>query len=334
MVVLNDPEHPVQTPLAEAPLTRPPDSVGDTPTRFQDYVELTKPRITLMVVITAAVGLLMAARFEDDLDRRLAGSWFLLALEVLAALVGTALLAAGASALNMWAERATDGLMRRTAGRPLPSGRLEPQGALETGVSFSAAGAAALFFGVNGLTALLGVTTLVLYVFVYTPLKRVTPWNTHVGTVPGALPILMGATAWNPTITSSSLVLFALLLVWQLPHFFAIDWLYREDYRAGGYRMLSSSGSRGVRSGVETVLFTLILIAISFSPTLMGVTGWFYPAVAGLLGALFLMRSVNFARHRDAARARSTMLASVLYLPAVLGALVLDALVLSGWVFS
>ena len=324
----------MQTPLAEAPLRRPTDSVGGSPTRFQDYVELTKPRITLMVVITAAVGLLMAARFEDDLDRRLAGSWFLLGLEVFAALLGTALLAAGASALNMWAERATDGLMRRTAGRPLPSGRLEPEGALETGVSFSAAGAAALFFGVNGLTALLGVATLVLYVFVYTPLKRITPWNTHVGTIPGAIPILMGATAWRPEITTPSLVLFALLLVWQLPHFFAIDWIYRDDYREGGYRMLSSSGQRGVRSGVETVFFTVVLVAISFHPLLLSVTGWLYPGVAGVLGALFLFRSVAFALRRNAVRARRAMLASVLYLPLVLGALALDALVLSGWLFA
>ena len=324
----------MQTPLAEAPLKRTPDSVGGSPTRFQDYVELTKPRITLMVVITTAVGLLMAARFEDDLERRLSGSWFLLGLEVFAALLGTALLAAGASALNMWAERATDGLMRRTAGRPLPSGRVHPEGALESGVSFSAAGAAALFFGVNGLTALLGVLTLFLYVFVYTPLKQITPWNTHVGAIPGAIPILMGSTSWRPEITTSSLVLFAFLLVWQLPHFFAIDWLYRDDYRDGGYRMLSSSGEGGVRSGVETVLFTVVLIVISFHPLLLGVTGWLYPVVAGLLGALFLARSVAFAMHRDSDRARATMLASVLYLPLVLGALAFDALVLSGWLFA
>lgn len=324
----------MQTPLAEAPLTRPSDSVGGEPTRFQDYVELTKPRITLMVVITTAVGLLMAARFEDDLGRRLSGSWFLLGLDAFAALLGTALLAAGASALNMWAERATDGLMRRTAGRPLPSGRMEPQGALETGVSFSAAGAAALFFGVNGLTTMLGVATLVLYVFVYTPLKRITPWNTHVGAIPGAIPILMGATAWRPEITPSALVLFAFLLIWQLPHFFAIDWLYRDDYRDGGYRMLSSSGRHGVRSGIETVLFTVVLVTISFHPLLLAVTGWLYPLVAGLLGALFLFRSVAFSLRRNAARARATMLASVLYLPAVLGALALDALVLSGWLFA
>lgn len=324
----------MQTPLAEAPLTQPSVSVGQTPTRFQDYAELTKPRITLMVVITAAVGLLMAARFEDDLDRRLSGSWFLLGLEVFSALLGTALLAAGASALNMWAERATDGLMRRTAERPLPSGRLEPEGALETGVSFSAAGAAALFFGVNGLTTLLGVATLVLYVFVYTPLKRVTPWNTHIGAVPGAIPILMGATAWRPEITPSALVLFAFLLIWQLPHFFAIDWLYRDDYRNGGYRMLSSTGERGLRSGIETVLFTVVLVAISFHPLLLSVTGWLYPAVAGVFGALFFFRALAFGVRRDKARARATMLASVLYLPTVLGALALDALVLSGWLFA
>ncbi len=309
-------------------------AIPKAPSAFFDHVQLTKPRITLMVVITTAAGLLMAARVDPDLERRLSGSWFLLGLHVVAALLGTAMLAAGASALNMWSERATDGLMKRTAQRPLPAGRLLPDKALETGISFAAAGFAALFVGVNALTAMLGVVTLVSYVWIYTPLKRRTPWNTHLGAIPGALPILMGYTAWNGDVSAVAWALFGFLLVWQLPHFFAIDWLYREDYANGGYRMVSGADPSGRRSAIETVLFTLLLIGISLSPPLLALTTWGYAVVASLLGLWFLLRAVQFAAKRTQASARSTMLASVLYLPLVLGALVVDALLFgSGWLF-
>ena len=181
---------------------------------------------------------------------------------------------------------------------------------------------------------MLGVLTLVSYVWIYTPLKRRTPWNTHVGAIPGALPILMGYVAWNGTFGPIAWALFGFLLVWQLPHFFAIDWLYREDYANGGYRMVSGADPSGRRSAFETVFFTLVLIAISLSPPLLAVTTIGYPIVAGLLGGWFLFRALRFASQRTQASARATMLASVLYLPLVLGALVVDALLFgSGWLF-
>lgn len=282
-----------------------------------------------MVVITTAAGLLMAARVDPELSWRLSGSWTLLGLQVVAALVGTTMLAAGASALNMWAERKSDGLMRRTAQRPLPTGRLLPDKALESGLSLAVGGFTALFVAVNTLTAFLGLLTLALYVWVYTPLKRRTLWNTHIGAIPGALPILMGYTAWNGEVDRVAWVLFLFLLAWQLPHFFAIDWLYRKDYQDGGYRMLSGADPSGKRSAIEMVFFTLVLIAISLSPPLLALTTWMYPIVAGLLGARFLLRALQFARNRTQASARATMIASVVYLPSVLFALVLDALVLA-----
>ncbi len=304
------------------------------PSAFFDHVQLTKPRITLMVVITTAAGLLMAARVDPDLERRLAGSNFLLGLHVVAALLGTSMLAAGASALNMWSERSTDGLMRRTAQRPLPTGRLLPDRALETGLSLAAAGFVSLFVGVNAITAFLGALTLFTYVWVYTPLKRRTPWNTHIGTIPGALPILMGYTAWNGEVGPVAWAMFGFLLVWQLPHFFAIDWLYRKDYEDGGYKMLSSADPSGRRTAIETILFTVVLIAISLSPPLLELTTLGYPIVAALLGLWFLFKGLQFARSKTQASARATMMASVLYLPLVLGALVIDAVFLgSGWLF-
>ena len=312
----------------------PNPAVAKRPSAFFDHVQLTKPRITLMVVITTAAGLIMAARLDPDLERRLTGSYFMLGLQIVGALLGTSMLAAGASALNMWVERASDGLMRRTAQRPLPAGRLLPDKALETGLSLAAAGFVLLFMGVNPPTALLGGATLITYVWVYTPLKRRTHWNTHIGTIPGALPILMGYTAWNGEVGPVGWAMFGFLLVWQLPHFFAIDWLYRQDYQDGGYKMLSNADPSGRRTVIETILFTVVLVAISLSPPLLEVTTIGYPIVAGLLGLWFLYRAIQFSRTRTQASARATMMASVLYLPLVLGALVIDAVFFgSGWLF-
>ncbi|MBN8248089.1 MAG: heme o synthase [Verrucomicrobia bacterium] len=234
------------------------------------------------------------------------------------------LLAAGAAVLNQLLERVWDSRMRRTADRPLPSGRVTPNTALAAGAALSVAGMGWLLIAVNPLTALLGAVTLVTYLFCYTPLKRRTVLNTVVGAIPGALPPLMGWTAATQSLSAPGWSLFGILFFWQLPHFMAIAWLYRDDYAGAGYRMLSGVDPDGRRTAASAVRNTFALLLVSWFPYLFGLAGRWYLAGALLMGIGFLAASVVFARTRTPRTARLLFFASILYLPLLLVLLVVD----------
>ncbi len=282
--------------------------------RAADLIELTKPRISLMVGLTAAAGFLLASGNVVD--------WPAL----LRAVLGTTALAAGASALNQVLERDTDARMRRTASRPLPAGRLEPEVAGLFGVLLAASGMLYLALAVNGLTALVGAATLVAYVFVYTPMKRVSALATIIGAVPGAAPPVMGWTAARNEIELGAWLLFCLLFFWQLPHFLAIAWLYRADYARAGFPMLTVIDPQGTRAGRQALVYGAALLPVSLMPAAIGLAGSTYFFGALLLGLAFLAAAALFAREPATPSARRLLLVSVLYLPAVLAVLVLDRL--------
>ncbi|MGH9363600.1 MAG: heme o synthase, partial [Thermoanaerobaculia bacterium] len=283
--------------------------------RLADLVELTKPGITLMVVLTAGLGFLLARG-----DARL--SWLLL----VHTLVGTGLVSAGASALNHLLEREVDARMRRTAERPLPAGRLDPDLALLFGVGLAVAGLLELALAVNLLTALLGALALAGYLFAYTPLKRVSPLNTVVGAVPGAIPPLMGWAAVRDGLDPAAWALFGILFLWQMPHFLAIAWLCREDYARAGFPMLTVHDPEGTRTARQVILYGAALVPISLLPAVQGLLGVPYFLGALLLGLAYLAFGLDFARRRSTPAARRLMLASILYLPALLAAMLLDGL--------
>lgn len=274
--------------------------------------ELFKLRLTTLVLLTTLAGYHLGR--SGPLD------WPLLLLT----LGGTALVAAGAAALNQWLEREHDARMPRTASRPLPAGRMQPDAALLIGLVASAVGILLLGWFVNGLTAALGALALVSYVAVYTPLKRVSTWNTLVGAIPGALPPLMGWTAARDSADLSGWVLFAILFLWQVPHFFAIAWLYRDQYAAAGFRMLPAADPTGRRTGNQSVLFAALLLIVAVVPTWLGMTGWLYLAGSLVLGGAFLAAAVFFRRRLDGPSARRLFFASILYLPALLSLMAVD----------
>lgn len=276
--------------------------------------ELFKLRLTTLVLLTTLAGY--------HLGRAGAMDWALLAWT----LVGTGLVAAGAAALNQWLEREHDARMPRTASRPLPARRMEPDAALLIGLVAAAAGTLMLGWFVNGLTAALGAVALVSYVAIYTPLKRVTTWNTLVGAVPGALPPLMGWTAARGAAEPAGWLLFAILFLWQVPHFFAIAWLYREQYAGAGFRMLPGADPDGRRTGNQAVFFAALLLGVAGIPTWLGVVGSIYLAGSLLLGAGFLAAAVLFRRRLDGPSARRLFFASILYLPALLSLMAVDKL--------
>ncbi|MBI5385784.1 MAG: protoheme IX farnesyltransferase [Verrucomicrobia bacterium] len=278
------------------------------------WSELFKARLTSLVVLTALAGFYMGS--AGGMSLRL----------LLPALAGTALLACGAAALNQWWERDYDGLMPRTAGRPLPAGLLRADIALAAGVATAVAGLALLATAVNPLTAALGAATLGLYLFVYTPLKRTTPLNTIVGAVPGALPPLMGWTAARGEVTREGLALFALQFFWQLPHFLAIAWLYREQYERAGFKMLPGVDSSGERTARHAVAHALALLPVSLCPALFGMAGRVYFAGALVAGAVFVWHALQFSRELSRERARRMFFVSLVYLPLVLGLMALDRL--------
>jgi len=276
--------------------------------------ELTKARLTLLVLLTTLVGFYLG--FRGSVDYWL--MWH--------TLLGTALVASGASALNQLLEREHDAKMRRTQNRPLPSGRLQPHTVLIIGTTASIAGLAYLALLVNLITALLGAFSLLSYVFIYTPLKRITWLNTAVGAIPGALPPLMGWTAARGELTSEGWALFAILAFWQLPHFLAIAWIYRDEYARAGFQMLPVIDPDGHRTGRQAVSHTLGLLPVSLCPFLFKLTGPLYLAGALLLGLAFLWCAIQFSRQLTVKRARQLFYASILYLPALLAIMVLDKL--------
>jgi heme o synthase len=279
-----------------------------------DFWELTKPRITAMVVVMAAAGFLLASRGAPPL------------MLLVATLLGTGTLAAGAGALNQLVERDVDARMRRTANRPLPAGRLDPEAALAFGVALVVGGVGVLALAVNLLTALLGTLTVAGYLFVYTPLKRRTALATVVGAIPGAMPPMMGWAALRNDLGPGAWALFGLLFFWQLPHFLSISWMYRDDYARGGFPLLAVLDPDGRRTARHMVAWCAALLPVSLAPTLLGLAGGVYLAGALLLGLGYLAACFAFARRRDGAAARRLLLTSVLYLPAILASLMLDRL--------
>jgi protoheme IX farnesyltransferase len=275
-----------------------------------DLLVLAKPRIVGLVVVTAAAGFYLAAPSGVDV-----GLFVHL-------VVGTILVAAGTNALNQVAERDTDALMHRTAGRPLPTGRLDLRTAVAFAWTAGVAGVAYLAAFVNATTAVLAALTLLSYVFLYTPLKRHTALNTFVGCVPGALPVVGGWTAAGGTLGVEAWVLFGILFLWQLPHFFALAWLYRADYERAGIRMLSVGDEDGTRTFRQAGMFALALLPVSLAPAVVGIAGPIYFFGAILLSSWFLWVGIEAARGRTNALARRLFLTSVWYLPVLFGLMV------------
>jgi protoheme IX farnesyltransferase len=277
-------------------------------TRFADLMELTKPRITFLVLVTTAVGFYMGS--SDGLN-------FLLLFHVI---VGTALVASGASALNQYIERHLDARMVRTRYRPLPDGRLQRNEALIFSVALSVVGVAYLLYFVNPITGVLGVATLAGYILVYTPLKTRTALCTLIGAFPGAAPPVMGWTAARGEVDAVALSLFAILFLWQMPHFFAIAWIFTEDYRRAGFSIHVS----GEGTGRQIIFFCSILIPISILPTVFGLTGMTYLIGAILMGFIYLGYGFAVALFRSNTHAHRLLRISVLYLPALLVLMMLD----------
>ncbi|HXC36568.1 MAG TPA: heme o synthase [Candidatus Acidoferrales bacterium] len=276
------------------------------------FSDLVKARLTTLVLLTTAVGFYLGWHG--------AMNWVLL----LNTLAGTALVAAGASALNQWIERDYDAKMLRTQNRPLPSGRMQPATVVLFGGVSSVAGLIYLALAANLLTSVLGAITLVSYIFIYTPLKRVTWLNTAIGAIPGALPPLMGWTAARNELSGEGWALFAILAFWQLPHFFAIAWIYRDQYAKAGFVMLPNVDSDGKHTGQQTVSHALALFIVSICPFLFKMAGTLYLAGAIILGVAFLFYSIRFSRQLTLSRARHLFLASVIYLPLLLTLMVFD----------
>jgi len=276
--------------------------------------DLVKARLTTLVLLTTLVGFYLGWNGAMN---------FALMFNTLAA---TALVAAGASALNQWLERDYDAKMRRTQSRPLPSGRLQPATVAIFGGVCSVAGLIYLALAVNLLTSVIGAVTLVSYLFIYTPLKRVTWLNTAIGAVPGALPPLMGWTAARGELSSEGWALFAILFFWQLPHFFAIAWIYKDEYAKAGFKMLPGIDPDGQRTAQQAVSNTLALLAVSLFPFVFKMAGTIYLAGALMLGAGFLWSAIQFSRQLTLARARQLFFASIIYLPLLLALMVWDKL--------
>lgn len=250
------------------------------------------------------------------------GAWPLWA--VLHTLLGTALIASGTAALNQWYERDADRQMRRTQMRPLPSGRLQPNRALVFGIALALAGALELAFGVNWLASALGIGTLAMYLFLYTPLKQKTWWSTSVGAVPGAMPPLIGYAAAADKLAAEGWVLAAILFLWQFPHFYAIAWMYRDDYSRAGIKMLPVVEPDGESTARQILIYSVLLIPISLLPKWLGMSGTIYMVGAIALGLLFLYAGIRVSLDRTKLRARRVLLASVLYLPALYCLMVFD----------
>jgi protoheme IX farnesyltransferase len=279
---------------------------------LSDYLELSKSRIVFMVVITTAAGFLFAAGKVDP-------------LLLLHALIGTALVAAGTNALNQYVERTHDAKMHRTRTRPLPAGRITPRAALIFSSAIAIAGTIYLGLAVNWLTAFLGAFTLTSYIFVYTPLKRVSTICTVIGAIPGAVPPLMGWTAATNHLALGGWIIFAILFLWQLPHFMAISWMYREDYARGGFVMLSTLDEKGAAVARQAIYYSLALLGVSVLPSLLGMTGTIYLAGAVLCGAALLAASIRFFFDRGLRNARALFMISNLYLLTVMLLLVVNA---------
>lgn len=286
------------------------EALGAWVDRLAAYVELTKPRVTLLSLVTVVVGYLLGAQGSPE--------W----LPLLHTVAAAALLAGGACALNQWLERASDASMRRTAGRPLPAGRMAPAAALRFGAALCLAGTVYLALAVHALAAFVGVTIAATYLLAYTPLKRRSTLNTAVGAVSGALPPVLGWAAASGSIDPGAWVLFLIVFLWQFPHFLAIAWLHRDDYARVGMKMLPAVDPRGVVTGYHVFAYTLTLLPVSLGPSVMGFAGTVYFVGAFALGASFLLFALRFRMHTQ--NARALLRASLLYLPILFALLLAD----------
>ncbi len=277
------------------------------------YLELAKIRILSMVLVTTALGFFLGGRGLHPLPR------FLLTL------AGVGCATGGASILNNYLERDSDAKMKRTRHRALPAGLIEPARALASGVSLVLFGVFLLALTANVLTAFLVLLAAFLYVLVYTPLKRITWLNTTFGAIPGAIPPMAGWAAATGRIDPGAWALFAILFAWQHPHFFAIAWMFRDDYRMAGFKMLPAIEPTGLRTVRLTLGFSLALLAVSLIPTLIGMAGWLYFSGALVIGFMILSVAFSFARDRSLVNARRLLKSSILYLPLLLALILVDA---------
>jgi heme o synthase len=288
---------------------------------MRPYIELTKPRITWLILMSTAIGYFFglpgAANWKAFLGA-------IRAFSLLHTLVGTGLMASGTAALNQWMEREADRRMRRTAARPLPTGRVPAGGALLFGIALSVAGCLELWLGVNGLAAVAGAVTLVSYLFLYTPLKQRTWWSTTIGAIPGALPPVIGYAAAAGTLTRQAWVLAAILFIWQFPHFYSIAWMYKDDYARAGIRMLPVIDGDGRFTTRQIVIYGMALIPVSLTPAFIGMSGGVYAVGALVLGLWFLYSGVRVALDCTIFRARRVLVTSVVYLPLIYGLMLLD----------
>ena len=305
----------MKTDVLDRAVTRP---------RVLDYIELMKPELTGLSTLTTVCGYYLASSGGFDVARFFHVS------------IGTLLVGGGAGALNQYVEREYDALMKRTERRPLPAGRLHPLEALLFGIVLTVLGVAQLTVFANALTGFLSALTFATYLFFYTPMKRITPWSTVIGGIPGAIPPMMGWTAVRGEITAEAWILFAILFCWQMPHFYSLAWMYRKDYARAGYRILTVNDEHGTRTSRQILVYCLALIPASLAPAFVGLTGMVSTAGAVLLGAGFLGCSLllaHQARHdqsealsRVTATSRQMFFASLLYLPALMLLLSLDKL--------
>lgn len=304
--------HATFSPLRRMPPPPASATLDAPPSRAADLRELLKPGISLFVTVTAAAGYLFGTDGSIDLGR------------LLALLAGTALTAGGSGALNHWMEREHDARMRRTERRPLPGGRIGPGAVIAYGLATLALGLAFLLAFVNPLTTGLAALTAFGYLFVYTPMKRWSTLNTLVGAVPGALPALGGFAAATGTLGAGGWAIFAILFLWQLPHFMALAWMYREDYARGGFVMLPVVHPDGRSTAFVSLAAALLLLIAGVIPAALGVAGGLYLAGIAGLGTWFTLPAFSFYNEPTDARARRLLLASIVYVPAFFGLVVLD----------
>ncbi|MEM1157435.1 MAG: heme o synthase [Verrucomicrobiota bacterium] len=292
------------------------DSWQDLQAAFSSFPELVKSRLTLLVVMTTAAGYVIA--WGPD------SSW----LTLLHVLLGTSGVAAGAAVLNELLEIQADAKMGRTKDRPLPAGRINPQDALLLGSLLAGLGIAYLVMSVNYLSGALALITLFIYIFVYTPMKRISAWNTLVGAVPGALPPLIGWAAAANQLNLESWLYFGLQFCWQLPHFLAIAWLYRQDYKDGGFKMITDHDPNGKKTSFFSLAHTALLLPLTAATFWWGESSWIFLLAASLLALIYLKPAIKFYQSPDNTTARPFFLMSLLYLPGLYLAAILDRLIL------
>ncbi len=281
--------------------------------RLADFLALTKPRLNSLVIVTSGVGYVLGSTGRFDF------------FGFLHTLVGSALVAGGAAALNQVAERDIDQAMERTRRRPMPTGRVNPGEASVFGLVLAAIGGLQLVLGANLLAAMVALATCVSYVAIYTPLKRRTQWATVMGAVPGALPVVIGWAAARGELGVEAWSLFGIVFLWQLPHFHALAWIYREDFRRAGLPLMAVVDRDGRRNARHALVYSLLLLPVSLTPTLIGLTGRFYAGAAFGFGVAFVILAKRFADEQSLTRARSLFVGSLVYLPLLWGLMVANS---------